>query len=302
MSNQLLLCPKCGLRNLSDASFCEKCGTKLSAPVPPTVQMVQAVGPVEVRAPVRSPEPSQLVITSTPHIEGTSEIPLYSVSVKLSDENIRAEGEKLKASLFGLAGKRTLVGKKPEEYIALESMTWANQVYIRVHGIYTSTYVVASVFPLAVGGETIEVEVEGPNTLPVTNGTLNLRTRLRKTNRQEATTYYDERGEEVQIQLPPKSELKPQRTVHAPLTVEHVQGLLDTTLGWAKRHLMANMAGLTAGGATIEKENLDLSDHEVILAPYCSLVYHNTKKGERKGLTYDSLSEKLVPSSLVTRQ
>jgi len=65
---------------------------------------------------------------------------------------------------------------------------------------------------------------------------------------------------------------------------------------------MANMAGLTTGSTTIEKENLDLSDHEVILAPHCSLVYHNTKTGERKGLTYDSLTERLLPSSLVPRQ
>jgi hypothetical protein len=241
------------------------------------------------------------VTASVPHVEGTPGLPLYSIPVKLSDENIRAEAEKMKASLFGLAGKRTLVGKKPEEYIVLESMSWANRLYIRVHGVYTSTYMVESVFPLAVGEDTVEVEVEGPNTLTVEGGTLNLHTHLRKKSRQEDTTYYDERGEEVQMQLPPKSELKPQRTVHEPLTVEQVQGLLDSTLDWAKRHLTASVAKLAAQGATIEKENLDLSDHEVILVPYCSLVYHNKKTGEKKGLTYDSLTERLLPSTIVTR-
>lgn len=299
MSHQVLLCPRCGIQNLPDARFCEKCGTLLSAPV---AQTVQAVGSHEVRAPVRSPEQSQQLTSSTPHVEGTSGLPLYSIPVKLSDENIRAEGEMAKASLFGLAGKRTFVGKRPEEYIVLESISWANQIYVRMHGVYTSTYVVSSVFPLTVGEDTIEVEVAGPTKLTADKGTLILHARLRKTNRQEATSYYDERGEEVQIQLPAKPELKPQRTVHAPLTVEHVQELLDTTMEWAKRHLMASMSRLVAEGATIEQEKLDLSDHEIILVPNCTLVYHNTKTGERKSLTYDSLAGRLLPSSIVSKR
>jgi hypothetical protein len=298
MSNQMPQCPKCGMQNISDARFCERCGTKLSGKVSPTAQSVR---PSPEAKPVQAAEPSQPAGYSIPHVEETSEIPLYSIPVKLSDESLRAEGEKAKAALFGLAGKRTLVGKKPEEYVILESMAWADHVYIRVHGVYTSTYVVHRVFPLAVGEETIEVEVEGPNLLIPEKGTLNLRTHLRKTYRQEATTYYDERGEEVQVELPPKSELKHQRTVHEPLTVEHVLKLLDTTLEWAKRHLTANMTKLTAEGATVEKEKLDLSDHEVILVPYCVLTYVDTKTKEKKSLTFDSLTGKLLPSTVAQR-
>ena len=279
----MVQCPKCGAQNASEASFCAKCGTKLPAQVSPTIQ------------------PAQPAAYPIPRVEETSDIPLYSTPVKLSDDKLRTEGEKAKKTLFGLAGKRTLVGKKPEEYVTLESMTWGDHVHIRVHGVYTSTYVVPKIYPLAVGEDTIEVEVEGPYPLTPEKGNLNLRTHLRKTSRQEATTYYDERGEEVQVQLPPKTDLKPQRTVHAPLTLEHVQKLLDTTLEWAKKGLTANMAKLTAEGAIVERENLDLSDHEVILVPYCTLIYHNTKTGERKGLTYDSLSGKLLPSTIGTR-
>ena len=276
-------CPNCGTQNSSEASFCAKCGTKLLSQVFLMAQPVQPAG------------------NSIPHVEETSDIPLYSFPVKLSDEELRAEGEKAKTALFGLAGKRTLVGKKPEEYVTLESMTWADHVYIRVHGVYTSTYVVHRVFPLAVGEDTIEVEVEGPNILTPEKGTLNLRTHLRKTNRQEATTIYDERGEEVQVKLPPKTALKHLRTVHEPLTVDHVLKLLDTTLEWAKKHLTANMAKLTAEGATVEKEKLDLSDHEVILAPYCVLTYLDTKTREKKSLTFDSLTGKLLPSTVAQR-
>ena len=287
------------MQNLPDAKFCEKCGAKLSAPVP---SIAKAVRPPEAPGPSSAPEPSQPAAGSASRVEETSELPLYSIPVKLSDEGIRAEGEKAKVSLFGLAGKRTLVGKKPEEFIVLESMSWTNQVYVRVHGVYTSTYILERVFPLAVGEDTIEVEVEGPNTVIPEKGTLSLHTHLRKTNRQEATTYYDGRGEEVQVELPPKSELKPQRTVHAPLTIENVQKLLDETLEWAKRHLMANMAKLTAEGARVEKENLDLSDHEVILVPYCVLTYVNGKTNEKRSITYDSLTGKLLPSAVAPRQ
>ena len=72
--------------------------------------------------------------------------------------------------------------------------------------------------------------------------------------------------------------------------------LLETTLDWAKKELQVKIGKLPVGGATIEKENLDLSDHEIIVVPYCSLTYVNSKTGEKKGLTFDSLRGSLIPS------
>jgi hypothetical protein len=232
----------------------------------------------------------------------SASLPLYSVPVSQSDDAIRSQGEKAKVALFGLVGKRTLIGKKPEEYIALESMVWTDRVYVRVHGIYTSTYTVDVTFPLAVGDETVEVEVAGPNKLVPLKGTLELPTRLRKILRSERTSCYDETAEEVQVQLPPKAGLTAQRAVRPPLTPEGVQKLLDTTLVWAKKALRADTQKLQAEGARIEKEGVDFLDYEVILVPYCFLTYVNSKTGERKGLTFDSLRAALLASAVVARQ
>jgi hypothetical protein len=262
-SPQSLACPNCGTTNLADAKFCERCGTKLGTqpkpPIPPTI-------------------PSLSV-----------SLPLFAVPPKLTEDSIRSQGEATKVGLFGLTGKRTIIGKKPEEYIVLESMDWANRVYVRVHGVYTSRYLVDVYFPLTVGEDTIEVEVPGANRMAPVKGTLKLAAKLRKVSRTESTFYYDERVEEVQIQLPPKTELQPLRTVQPPLRVDDLQKLLLTTLDWAKKGMQIKMGKPQGNDAVIEEENLDLSDHEVILVPYCTLTFFNSKTGERKKLVYDSL-------------
>ncbi len=233
-----------------------------------------------------------------PPLAPSGALPLFAVPVKLSDDTLRAQGEAAKVGLFGLVGKRTLIGKKPEQYIALESMAWANRTYVRVHGVYASTYTVDAVFPFAVGDETIEVEVSGVNKFTPDKGTLKLAAKLRKVNRKEGTVYYDERVEEVQIQLPPKADLQPLRTVQPPLKVEDLQKLLMTTLDWAKKGFQIRIGQPVANAAVIEEENLDLSDHEIILAPYCTLVYLNSKNGERRSLTFDPLRGALSPSQV----
>ena len=282
-------CRKCGATNIPDATFCEICGAKLEpAPVPsrqpPAAAVVQVVE--------RAPQDSQQIAA------GTS-MPLYSVQVRSTDDAIRAMGEGNKLALFGLVGKRTLIGKKPEEYVVLESMTWGDRVYVRVHGVYTATYTVDVTYPLTVGEETVEVEVAGPNRLAPVKGTLELPARLRKFLRIERTSTYDDRAEEVQVQLPPKSDLKMLRTARPPLTNDGAQKLLDTTLEWARRIMRASATKAMARGAKVEKEELDLSDHEVILVPYCVLTYLNSKSGERKSLTFDSLGGVLLPAAFV---
>jgi len=228
---------------------------------------------------------------------GTVSFPLFSVQSSLSEDEIRAQGEKGKLALFGLVGKRTILGPKPETFIVMESFAWVDRVYVRVHGVYSATYVVDRVFPLAVGEDTAEVEVEGSSKLTAERGNLNLRARLRKLSRGEAVSYYDARAEEVGIKLPPRSQLRPLRSVHPPLTVGGVQEVLDAALDWAEKGLRARMAGSLAEGAVVERESIDVSDHEVILAPYAVLTYLNTKSGERRSLTYDSLTNTLVPST-----
>ena len=222
---------------------------------------------------------------------------LYSVDVSDTDESLRAKADKEKVALFGLAGKRTLVGTKPESYIVLESMQWTDRVYVRIHGIYSSKYVMDSSFPIAVGEETIEVEYGETSKASPEKGTLSLPLRLRKVFRKETTDVYDERGEVVPVQLPATSSLKPLRTVHPPLTIQHVESLLDATLQWSRKGLTGSMSKIVAKGAKIENEDINVSDHEVILAPYCVLTFHNSKTGERKSLTFDSLAGGLVPAA-----
>ena len=108
---------------------------------------------------------------SVPQTTAPTSLPLFTVPVNITEDDIRSQGEAAKVSLFGLVGKRTLIGKKPEEYIMLESMVWTDKVYVRVHGVYSSTYVVDAVYPLDVGEDTIEVEVAGPNKLAPQKGT-----------------------------------------------------------------------------------------------------------------------------------
>ena len=245
--------------------FCEKCGTKLAA------------------------KPGAPVAYTTRPVTSLPSLPLFSVPVRLNEGSIRSQGDATKVSLFALVGKRTIVGKKPEQYIVLESMEWTNRIYVRVHGVYTSRYLVDAYFPLTVGEDTIEVEVPGANRLAPVKGTLKLAAKLRKVGRGESTVCYDERAEEVQIQLPPKADLQSLRTVQPPLRVDDLQRLLLTTLDWAKKEMQTKIGKPQASHMVVEEENLDLSDHEVILVPYCTLTYINSKTGERRKLVYDSL-------------
>ena len=263
--NQSLTCPNCRNVNPAGSMFCEKCGTKLAA------------------------KPSTPVASTIPPVTSFPSLPLFTVPVRLTEDSIRSLGEATKVGLFGLVGKRTIIGQKPEQYIVLESMDWANRVYVRVHGVYTSRYLVDAYFPLTVGEDTIEVEVPGANRLAPVKGTLKLAAKLRKVGRTESTVYYDERAEEVQIQLPPKTDLRPLRTVQPPLRVDDLQKLLLTTLDWAKKGMQIKIGKPQASQIVMEEENLDLSDHEVILVPYCTLTYINSKTGERRKLVYDSL-------------
>ena len=289
---QFLACPNCGSENKTNAKFCGRCGAKLrlpgSTPVTPVPVTPVPVTPVPVTPVVSPPSPS-------------ASIPLFTVPVRLTEDGIRSQGEAAKVALFRLTGKRTLVGKKPEQYIVLESMVWTNRVYVRVHGVYSSTYVVDAVFPLSVGEETVEVEIPGLDKRAPEKGTLKLAAKLRKTNRTESTAYYDERIEEVQVQLPPRTGLQPLRTVRPPLTVEDLQKVLATTLDWAKKDLQARIGKPQVSDAIIEKEDLDLSDHEIILVPYCVLTYVNSKTGEKHTLTFDSLTGSLAPSPVATK-
>ncbi len=269
MATQSVICPSCGTANLAGAKFCKRCGTATGA------QVTRPISP-SVLPPAQS-----------------ASLPLFAVPTKITEDNIRSQGEASKVHLFGLVGKRTLIGKKPQEYVVLESMVWANRVYVRVHGIYTSRYIVDAIFPLTVGEETIEVEVAGANKFAPENGTLKLAARLRRVTRKESTVYYDNRIEEVQIQLPPKAELQPLRTAQPPLTVEGLQNVLMTTLNWAKKGLQIRIGQRPAVDAVMEEENLDLSDHEIILVPYCTLTYVNSKTGERRSLVFDALRNSL---------
>jgi len=280
-------CPNCGSENKANAKFCGRCGAKLG------IQGSTPIAPATV-----SPAP---VTPAVSHLSPSASFPLYSVPVRLTEDGIKSQGETAKVGLFELIGKRTLVGKKPEQFIALESMVWTNRVYVRVHGVYSSTYVVNEVFPLPVGDETIEVEVVGLSKITPKKGTFKLATKLRKTNSAESTVYYDERMEEVQVQLPSKADLQPVRTVRPPLTVEGLQEVLATTLDWAKKDLQAKLGKLPVEDAVIEKEGLDLSEHEIILVPYCILTYVNSKTGEKRTLTFDSLTGSLVPSPVATK-
>jgi len=260
-----LTCPTCSTANVAEAKFCERCGTKLGS------------------------QPNTSTSPSTQQTAPSASLPLFSVPVRLTEDAIRSQGEAAKVGLFGLVGKRTIIGQKPEQYIVLESMEWANRVYVRVHGVYTSRYLVDAYFPLNVGEDTIEVEVTGANKLAPVKGTLKLPAKLRKVSKSESTACYDERVEEVQIQLPPKAALKPLRTVQPPLRVDGLQTLLLTTLDWAKKGMQIKIGKPQATDAVIEEENLDLSDHEVILVPYCTLTFVNSKTGERRRIVYDSL-------------
>jgi len=223
--------------------------------------------------------------------------PIFTIPVQ-SDDAVRSLGEKAKVDLFGLVGKRTLVGKKPEEYIALDSIVWKNKVYVRVRGIYSSTYFIDAVFPLKVGERTVEVEFSKDFKISAENGTASLKARLRNSIRIENVSYFDDRAEEVQIELPPKKELKRLRTVHSPLTVDGVQKLLDASLEWAKKNLRSQLDKVVAAKTTVEGEGFDVSDHEVILVPFCTLTYLNAKTSEKKGLVYDSLNQTMRPSSV----
>ena len=276
--DQSLTCPNCRSVNPAGSMFCEKCGTKLAA------------------------KPSAPVASTVPPVASFPSLPIFTVPVRLTEDSIRSQGEATKVGLFGLVGKRTIIGQKPEQYIVLESMDWANRVYVRVHGVYTSRYLVDAYFPLTVGEDTIEVEVPGANRLAPVKGTLKLTAKLRKVGRGESTVYYDERAEEVQIQLPPKADLQPLRTVQPPLRVDDLQKLLLTTLDWAKKGMQIKIGKPQVNHMVIEEENLDLSDHEVILVPYCTLTYINSKTGERRKMVYDSLqnsiSTPLAPGQL----
>lgn len=286
-------CPQCGTPNLPAAKFCEKCGSQLFADaVPATI----AAAPIS-RPPKQPAKAAKMPEPVAQPLAATASVPLFKVPLPKSEDEIRARADMSKVWLFGLAGKRTLIGQKPEEYIVLESLVWTDRVYVRVHAVYSATFVVDRVFPLSVGEDTLEVEVEGPNRLPVEKGALNLRAKLRKFNNGEVTYHYDARAEQVSIQLPQRAQLQPLRTVHPPLTLGGVQELLETVLDWAEKGVRANMVQAMTQGGVVEKDSVDLSDHEVILAPYCVLTYHNTKTGERKSVTYDPLVGKLVPGT-----
>ncbi len=286
------VCPNCGTPNPQLAKFCEKCGAKLSAgALAPTVALAPPIHQPQRAKTAPAPEPVMQPLAAT------ASIPLFAVPLDKTQDEIMGRAEMSKVWLFGLAGKRTLLGQKPEEYIVLESTQWTDRAYVRVHGVYSVTFVVDRVYPLTVGDDTIEIEVEGSNRIPAEKGALNLRARLRKFNRGEVTYYYDSRGEQVNIQLPPRAQLRPLRTVHPPLTLGSVQELLDTVLDWAEKGVRASMAKAMAEGGVVEKDSVDLSDHEVILVPYGVLSFHNTKTGVRRTMTYDPLVGKLAPGA-----
>lgn len=278
------VCPNCGSANSAGAKFCSSCGGKLSVLVTPP-QAERAVQPAA---------PSPVPKTAPPPLVVTASIPLFAVPVDKSEESIRVMAGAAKVRLFGLEGKRTYVGKKPEEYIKLESADWVERVYVRVHSVYSFTFAVDRVYPLAVGKNTVEAEIEGPGKLPVEGGALNLRVKLRDVVKGDNTTYFDSSGEEVSIQLPPKAQLKPLRTVHPPLTPQSVETLLDTVLKWEEKRVKERLGEALAQGGVKEREDVDLSDHEVVVAPYFVLAYQDTKTGERRRMSYDPLQGKLM--------
>lgn len=65
-----------------------------------------------------------------------------------TEDSAKTLGEANKLNLFGLASKRVLFGKKPEEYIVLQSLVRKERTYVRIHGIYSAEYLVAKTFPL----------------------------------------------------------------------------------------------------------------------------------------------------------
>ncbi len=252
-----VFCSSCGSQ-VKAGKFCEHCGAPL----------VENGATVQTQA---------------------SKLPLYTIPVGLTEEAAKSLGEASKVGLFGLASKRPLFGKKPEEYIVHKNTARNEKVFVRIHGVYSAEYTVSKTFSLDVGQDAVNVEVAGVGGFAPKAGAVEVAAKIRKAYRNEAVVVFNEKADEVNIQLPNPNTLEPCRTLSQALNNSDVKRLLDTTLTLAQKVLEFRIQKAPSTIGKIETENLDLSDNQIILAPYYVLTYENTKTGETKTLTVDAV-------------
>lgn len=218
-----------------------------------------------------------------------SQLPLYTIPVGCTEEAAKSLGEASKVALFGLTSKRPLFGKKPEEYIVHKNTARNEKIYVRIHGVYSAEYTVSKTFSLDVGQDAVKVEVAGVDGFAPKAGAVEVAAKIRKAYRNEAVVVFNEKADEVNIQLPNPNTLEPCRTIPQALNNSDIKRLLDTTLTLAQKVLEFRIQKAPSTIGKIETENLDLSDNQIVLSPYYVLTYENTKTGETKTLTIDAV-------------